>query len=102
MAEVPGLRVFTEPAHCISNYWLNAIVLDRPDMAVRDELLGALNEAHLQCRPIWRPMHTLPMYTSCPRMDLSVTESLAARVINLPSSANLLGNPSNPAIAAAG
>lgn len=90
MKDVPGLKVFTAPPHCTSNYWLNAIVLDEPDMAVRDELLSALNDVQLQCRPIWRPMHMLSMYADCPRMDMAVTESLAARVINLPSSANLL------------
>ncbi|MCE9545316.1 MAG: LegC family aminotransferase [Planctomycetia bacterium] len=88
--EAEGVTVFAEPPGCVSNYWLNALVLDSADEKVRDELLGALNDAHLQCRPIWRPMHMLSMYADCPRMDMAVTESLAARVINLPSSANLL------------
>jgi len=30
------------------------------------------------------------MFQDCPRMDLSVAESLAARIINLPSSAALV------------
>ena len=34
-------------------------------------------------------MHRLPMYRECPRMDLSVAESLERRLINLPSSAIL-------------
>jgi dTDP-4-amino-4,6-dideoxygalactose transaminase len=34
-------------------------------------------------------MHQLPMYADCPRMPLAVTESLAGRVISLPSSAGL-------------
>jgi perosamine synthetase len=42
-------------------------------------------------RPAWTPMHLLPMYTDYPRMDLSVTENLAQRIINLPGSVNLVG-----------
>jgi perosamine synthetase len=91
-SDVPGVRVFTEPSGSRSNYWLNALVLDHADMAARDALLGALNEAGFQSRPIWRPMHRLPMYCQCPRMDLSVTDDLAARIINVPSSAILGGD----------
>jgi perosamine synthetase len=88
-ADVPGVRVFTEPRRSRSNYWLNAVLLDRPDVAARDVVLKALNDAGFQSRPIWRPMHQLPMYRDCPHMDLSVTEDLGARVINIPSSATL-------------
>jgi perosamine synthetase len=35
----------------------------------------------------------LPMYRDCPRMDLSTAESLARRIINLPSSARLARVP---------
>jgi perosamine synthetase len=88
-AYVPGVSVFTEPPNSKSNYWLNAVLLDRPDQAARDATLKALNDAGFQSRPIWRPMHQLTMYRDCPRMDLSVTEDLGARVINIPSSATL-------------
>jgi len=36
-------------------------------------------------------MHRLPMYQSCPAMDLSRTDEMFARIINLPSSAHLMG-----------
>jgi perosamine synthetase len=34
-------------------------------------------------------MHRLPSFSPCPRMPLPVAESLARRLINLPSSASL-------------
>ncbi len=50
----------------------------RPDMVLmlgdRYELLAT-----------WRPMHRLPMYQGCPRMQTPVAEDVQARVINLPS-----------------
>lgn len=88
-AGVGGISFFHEPANCQSNYWLNALLLDRADLQMRDVLLQALNAAGLQARPVWRPMHELPMYGACPRMDLSQTLSLASRIINVPSSAFL-------------
>ncbi|MCH7573220.1 MAG: DegT/DnrJ/EryC1/StrS family aminotransferase, partial [Planctomycetes bacterium] len=57
--------------------------------ADRDALLATLHEAGFLCRPIWEPMHRLPMFTACPRGALPVTESFAARVVNIPSSAHL-------------
>jgi perosamine synthetase len=86
-----GARFLVEPADTQSNYWLNAIVLDTPDAAHRDDVLAALNGAGFMSRPVWRLMHKLPMYVTCPRMDLSVAEAMEASVINLPSSAKLGG-----------
>jgi aminotransferase in exopolysaccharide biosynthesis len=88
-SDLPGISVFVEPPECRSNYWLNALVLDRADFHVRDALLAALNDAGLQSRPIWRPLHQLRMYCRCPAMYLSVTEDLAGRIVNVPSSPGL-------------
>src|SRR6185437_1007077 len=59
-ADARGARMFVEPENCRSNYWLNAILLAEPDLTKRDELLAALNDAGLQSRPAWKPMHELP------------------------------------------
>jgi perosamine synthetase len=83
---VPGVRVLSEPTDCRSNYWLNALLLERPDRAARDAVLRVLNDAGLMARPAWTLMHELPMYAACPRMDVSGAESLACQVVNLPSS----------------
>jgi perosamine synthetase len=86
---VPGAKFFREPEHGRSNYWLNAILLDRTEAARRDEVLEAVNAAGFMARPAWTPMHRLPMYADCPRMDLSAADDLEARIINIPSSARL-------------
>ena len=90
LAKVPGVEVMQDPPDTRSNYWLVAVKLDRSQMGRRDELLGALHDAGVKCRPLWTPMHLLPMFASAPRMDdLSVTEEMFERIINLPSSARL-------------
>ncbi len=88
-ADLDDIDLFTGPDHAECNCWLNAIVLAPGCAELRNPVIEALNEAKLQARPIWRPMHTLEMYRGCPADDLSVTMDLAARVINVPSSAYL-------------
>lgn len=88
---VENVRFVTEPEDCASNYWLNVLILDTDVQAQRDDVLKTLNDAGLMSRAAWTPMHWLPMFTDAPGMDLSVTESLFARLINIPSSPILVG-----------
>jgi perosamine synthetase len=88
-ASLGGVSFFVEPPFATSNYWLNAIVLDEPDIARRDAVLSATNNAGLVTRPAWRLMHRLPMYADAPRDSLTVAQSLEARLVNIPSSARL-------------
>jgi perosamine synthetase len=80
-----GAGMFRETAGARSNYWLNALLLERPDEGLVNRVIEEAAAQAIQCRPIWTPMHQLPMYRDCPRDELPVTESLAARLINLPS-----------------
>ena len=84
-----GLIVLKEPSHAISNYWLNAIILDSAAVGCRDAVLEGLHKIGFMARPIWKPMHQQLIYADAPRAKLPVTENLAGRIINLPSSAQL-------------
>ncbi|WP_152812884.1 LegC family aminotransferase [Vibrio sp. VGrn 2] len=74
----------TEPEYAKSNYWLNAIVC--PDKESREEVLACTNGSGVMTRPIWQLMHRLPMFENVIRDDLSVSELLEQRLVNLPSS----------------
>jgi perosamine synthetase len=89
LRNVPGLKIVKEPSFAHSNYWLNALVLDEDVSSLRDAILEATNGSGIMTRPVWTLMHHLPMYKNCPRMDLSVAESLEKRIVNIPSSAVL-------------
>lgn len=90
LSEIPGVTFIQEPDEASSNYWLNALLLDEQHAEQRDALLQAAHDAGIFLRPAWVPLHQLPMYQDCPRMELPVTESLAGRLVNLPSSAFLI------------
>jgi perosamine synthetase len=88
---IPQMSIVDEPASCRSNYWLQALLLDESVSNERDTLLAATNDAGLMTRPVWTLLHRLLPYQNCPKMKLSVAESLEKRLINLPSSAQLGG-----------
>ena len=90
-APVEGVKLIAEPAQCLSNYWLQTIMLNVDQTHHRDAILKATNEAGLMARPVWRTLHQLTPFTDCPRMDVSTAEQLAQRLINIPSSPSLLG-----------
>lgn len=87
--DVPGVRVMAEPAGGTSNYWLNTLILESQHAAKRDTILSELHQRQILARPIWIPMHKLPMYAECPRAPLPIAEEIHTRCINLPSSAFL-------------
>jgi perosamine synthetase len=90
-ARVPGVQLMSEPSGTRSNYWLQTLVLDESAADQRDGILQATNDAGLTTRPLWTLMHRLEPYREFPRMDLSVAESLARRIVNIPSSSQLAG-----------
>jgi aminotransferase in exopolysaccharide biosynthesis len=82
-------QLMQEPPDCTSNYWLQTLVLHASVSSERDAVLEATNNAGFSTRPAWRLLHELGPYKQSPRTPLPVAESLAARIINLPSSAGL-------------
>jgi perosamine synthetase len=95
--DVRGVRVFTEPPECRSNYWLNVLLLDPSHESRRDAVLEATNAAGITTRPAWTLMHRLPMFASAPRMDLCTAESIERRLINLPSGVGTARGQRRPA-----
>lgn len=67
-----------------ANYWLNALLLS--NKSERDDFLTQTNSCGIQTRPVWVPIHMLPMYSACEKDSLENTEWLANRLVNIPSS----------------
>lgn len=88
-SNIKGVHWVAEPDFAQSNYWLNAILLAPEYAEKRDELLALTNDCGIMTRPVWNLMYTLPMFMECPRMECQVAESIATRLVNIPSSVNL-------------
>lgn len=89
-ADVPGVSLFLERAGTRANYWLQTLILDRDVADQRDAVLSATNDAGQMTRPVWELLTRLPMYASCAAMATPIAQDLARRIINLPSSPQLV------------
>jgi perosamine synthetase len=67
-----------------SNYWLNSIILKNKQQ--RDEFLNETNSQNVMTRPIWTLMNKLPMFEHNQCGDLTNSEWLEERAVNIPSS----------------
>ncbi|KAF2325931.1 MAG: aminotransferase class I/II-fold pyridoxal phosphate-dependent enzyme [Flavobacterium nitrogenifigens] len=70
-----------------SNYWLNTILLKSSE--VKNDLLQAFEEANIETRPLWKPMHQQPIFDSYPYYGNKVSEKLFENGLCLPSGTNL-------------
>lgn len=79
-----NLEFFCEPEHTKSNYWLNTVITNNNDEQLA--MLEYTNNHGVMTRPVWMPMHKLPMNSECLSIELNNTEWLAERIVNVPSS----------------
>jgi len=75
-------------AKCV--YWMYSILIEDKAEISRDELMKKLEEKGIETRPFFVPMHVLPMYNM--GEILPISEELARKGLNLPSSVNLKKN----------
>jgi len=80
-----GIEFVKEQPNTKANYWLNTAIMQ--DKKQRDQFLEETNSNNVMTRPVWNPMHTLEMNQDCQHGDMSNTEWLADRIVNVPSSA---------------
>ena len=77
----------TELENSKLNYWLNTIILK--DEQQRDLLLDEANSKGVMVRPIWVLMNKLPIFKNAQNRDLTNSEWLEQRVVNIPSSVTI-------------
>jgi perosamine synthetase len=86
----PLLALQPEKPWARNVYWMNSVVLVGGFPLDRDGTMQRLAAEGIETRPFFYPMHTLPIYCSLAEgQAFPVAESLAARGMNLPSSAGL-------------
>lgn len=89
-----GLVTFpTEMAWARNIYWMYSILIDDTFGLERDELMARLDEKGIDTRPLFHPVHLMPMYWS--GQTFPVAEALSHTGISLPSSVNLTSDQVN-------
>ncbi len=76
------------------NYWLITAILNHGIKL--GDIMTKLHEKGIQARALFTPLHTLPMFKDCPRMDyMEFCEDLTTRAVCLPSGLGLVPDPFN-------
>ena len=91
LKDVPGVTFQSEPSSDFySNFWLTCIVID-PAVAGtdREKLRLAFEEARIESRPLWKPMHLQPVFAGCPAYVNGTSEVLFTNGLCLPSGSNI-------------
>ncbi len=78
-----GIAFIDEPQKSVSNYWLNAILLD--SVEERDLFLQHSNDSGVITRPVWKLMSELEMFKDCQHGCLERSVYIRDRLVNLPS-----------------
>ncbi|MDD2228144.1 MAG: LegC family aminotransferase [Candidatus Cloacimonetes bacterium] len=90
-AAMDGIDYVAEPKDTISNYWLNAILLN--SLEERESFLQQTNANQVMTRPAWILMNELEMFKDSISSDLSISKEIADRLVNMPSSFRLSNFP---------
>ncbi len=93
LKDVTGVTFQTEPSSDFySNFWLTCIVIDPAKAGTdREKLRLAFEAAHIESRPLWKPMHLQPVFAGCPAYVNGTSERLFTNGLCLPSGSNIDG-----------
>jgi dTDP-4-amino-4,6-dideoxygalactose transaminase len=89
-AGLPGVRLFQRDRDEEDNCWLTAVVVD-PTQAgwSATDLQAALGAEGIESRPLWKPMHSQPVFTGADAYLTGAADRLFDRGLTLPSGSAL-------------
>ena len=86
LAETPGISFMPEPNWGRSSRWLTVALVDPARFgADREVVRRALDEAGIESRPVWKPMHLQPAFRDAEAVGGAVSAGLFERGLCLPS-----------------
>jgi dTDP-4-amino-4,6-dideoxygalactose transaminase len=89
-AGVAGIELMPQASYGVHSNWLSCFLIDEAEFGLsRDELIRVLDEANIESRPVWKPMHTQKLYEDAECYGGEVAEDLFRRGICLPSSSSM-------------
>lgn len=96
LGTVPGLSFMPQTEYGVSNCWLTVIQLDPQLTAVSPEDIRlALEKQNIETRPVWKPMHMQPVFSSADAIGGKVAEKIFRNGLCLPSGTSMLDRDIN-------
>ena len=91
--DLAEVEIINEPDNCESNYWLITMRLIGENVEIfKDDILKNAHKLNIFLRPSWILLNELPMYKDAFSGDIPEAKNQSKRLINLPSSPQLLGD----------
>jgi len=91
LSSYQGIEFLKEPTDAyFSNRWLTTVTIDANKTGItRERLQVELEKENIETRPLWKPMHLQPVFSSYPAYLSGVSESLFNTGLCLPSGSNM-------------
>ena len=84
LRRIPALILPTEKEYAFHSYWMYTVLIEAHGFASRDSVAAFLHEQGIETRPVFYPMHIMPVYKDAGR-SLACSEKIAAVGLNLPT-----------------
>ncbi|HVC69608.1 MAG TPA: aminotransferase class I/II-fold pyridoxal phosphate-dependent enzyme [Acidimicrobiales bacterium] len=92
LSTLPGISFMPYASYGEPNYWLTCIQVDPEAFGADNEgIRVALEEADIESRPTWKPLHLQPVYAEAATVGGSVSAAIYRRGLCLPSGSRLSG-----------
>jgi aminotransferase in exopolysaccharide biosynthesis len=93
LGALPGLRLLPFCPGTRANHWFYSLYIDTgtstEPITRRDALMYALIDEGIQCRPLWKLIHTQKAYSDCYAFEIEKAIDYEKHILNLPCSTNL-------------
>jgi dTDP-4-amino-4,6-dideoxygalactose transaminase len=91
LAKLPGTGFQEELPGAYSNRWLTCITVDPSQSGgvTREDLRLALEAENIESRPLWKPMHLQPVFSSFPYYGSGISDTLFEHGLCLPSGSGM-------------
>lgn len=90
LSDLAGLSFMPQASYGLHTNWLSCCLIEPKEFGTdQSGLLRALDDANIEARPVWKPLHTQKLYEGYECIGGAVAEDLNQRGICLPSSSSL-------------
>jgi len=88
--DVPGIAPMREAEWASSTFWMYTVLVNQEQYGLDSRaLLRKLEQAKIQTRPLWQPMHLSPAHRGAYSTDCSLAVGLNQAALSLPCSVGL-------------
>lgn len=82
--DIPDIIMLEDQENERSNHWLSPLLLESETVTPKT-MIDTLNEANIESRPVWKPMHLQPVFEGTDFIGTGIANELFEKGVCLPS-----------------